>query len=171
MNTAAFVDPFLRTTDGILHTPNCVHPFDFVQGKPGPSLIRTYEYIPDRKQIDLPKYKNQVLCKGSAVGLDQDDKIVHFFSGRGLRFAGFLEGQTIDRAALWARGSVVLDIEGADDKKHRGAKVYCSGPNEFSLDHKRGSAEIGKIRFVQDGRSHVFFKQEDDKEPCYLIVN
>ncbi len=171
MNHAAFVDPFLRTTDGILKTPNHIHPFDFVQSQPGKSLIRVYEYIPDRKQIDLPKYKNQILCKGSAVGVDQDNHVVHFYAGRGLRFCGFLEGQTADRAAIWVRGSVVLDIPGADDTKHRGAKVYCTAPNEFSLGHKRGAAEIGKIRFVQNGRSHVFFKQEEDNAPCYLIVN
>lgn len=171
LSMKGFNDEFLRLTDGITHTPNCIPPFDFVQSQPRPSLIRVHEYIPDRKQTDLPKYTNMVLCQGAPCGLDQDNRVVHFYANRGLKFCGFLEGQTIDRAAIWVRGSVVLDIPGADDSKHRGCAVYCTSPTEFSLSAKRGAAEIGKIRFVQNGRSHVFFKQEDDKAPCYLVVN
>lgn len=168
MRMKGFNDEYLQTTEGV-RPPNCIHPFDFLKRQPKKSLNRTYEMIEDRKQTHLPKYPTHVLTQGSAVGLNCDQKVCHFYPDQDLIFLGFLEGQSEDQAAVWVRGSVSLYVEGADEGS-RGQKVYCSGPDSFSLRKSRGSAEIGIVRFSQNGRCNVFFRREGDPIPCDLHI-
>lgn len=167
MNT----DPFLVITDSV-KPPIGLSAIDFLKSSPGRSLNRTYELLSDHTEAThLPKYKNHFLCQGAAVGLDAENKIVHFYSDKNLKFAGFLTGQSGDglEASLKTRGSLLLEVPGATSEDI-GRDVFCSSPDMFSL-RPRG-AKIGKIRYVNEhGMSLVFFKQPDDPRPEYLHTN
>lgn len=159
-------DPYMRHVSEI-DTTWGTNAFDAALRLPGPSLLRTYECIDDTEQKDFPKSRNHVLCKGAAVGLDESGQCCHMVPG--MKFMGFLEAQTETRAGVRTRGSVVLQIEGVVDSDVK-KPVYCSGANDFSLDKKRGSSEIGKIRYIQNGRAAVAFKRFDDDRPLSLDV-
>ena len=167
MNT----DPYLILTDNV-KPPIGLNAIDFLKGSPGRSLTRTFELLTDHDEAThLPKYNNHFLCHGAACGLDHENKIVHFYSDQGLRFAGFLTGQSGDgtEAALKTRGSVLLHVPGATPEDV-GRDVFCSGPDAFSLSRK--GDKIGKIRHVNEhGMCLVFFKQTDDPRPEYLGTN
>lgn len=157
-------DPYLRRVSE-MDTPCGMNVFDAAMRLPGPSLTRTYESIADTEQKDFQKLADFLLCKGAACGLDESGKCVHMRPG--IDFLGFLEGQNETKAGVRTRGSIMLRIEGltdADVKK----TVYCSGPNDFSLDKKRGSSECGKIRYVQNGRAAVAFRRFGDERPLSL---
>jgi hypothetical protein len=124
--------------------------------------------IYDRVCQDFPKYPDHVLKKGAAIGIDESGKACHF--QKAMKFIGFLEGQSETKAGVWVRGSAGLWVIGATDAD-RGKPVYCLGPNEFSLEQVRGSAEIGAIRFVQGNESFVFFRRHGDPKPLFLHVD
>ena len=123
-----------------------------------------------RKKI-FPKYENHFMAQGAAIGLDQAGKIVHYYAGRGIRFAGFLIHQTLNKAVIKSRGSAFLKLEGVSPED-RGQRVFCSAPNQFSLKpSSNDDAEIGKIRFMERANfAAVAFKGENDSRPLNLKV-
>jgi hypothetical protein len=161
-------DPYLRNISEI-EIPIGMTALDAAQRTPGPSLIRFYETVADKEQQDYPRLQNYILARGAAVGVDESGRCCHFWAGRELRFVGFLEGQAERRAVVKTRGSIVLHIAGVQDAD-RLKPVYCHGPNDFSLDKLPGAAEIGKIRYVQNGRAAVAFRREGDDRPLNLDV-
>jgi hypothetical protein len=162
-----FVDPFLRTTDGI-EAKNGLSAFDVLTRTPGVIIGRSYELVSDSEQKNLPKYETHFLATGAAVAIDEQEKVVNFWPGRG-RFAGFLVGQSRDRATVQTRGSVFLRIAGVQEKD-RGRKVYCNSPNSFSLEPlSLNDAEIGIVRFWEsENYVAVAFKSENDTRPLDL---
>ena len=111
------------------------------------------------------------MATGAAIAIDQDNKVVHYWPGRDLRFAGFLVAQTKDRCQIQTRGSAFLKLEGVQPED-RGQRVYCNGPNSFSLKPSSiTDAEIGKVRFMERvNYAAVAFKREDDSRPLNLKV-
>jgi hypothetical protein len=144
-----------------------LNPHEAARLQPGRSIPRTFELISDTEQQEFAKPVDLILAKGAAVGLDEINECRHFWPGRGMRFLGFLVGQNENRAAVRTRASVVLKIKGAR-AEDRGAPVYAEGPNSFSLHKSAGAAEIGLVRFVQDGQTTVAFKRADDLRPLDL---
>jgi len=160
-------DKYLRHVNEI-DTPLGMSAYDAVRLSPGPSLVRHYETIDGAEQKDFKKNGDFVLAKGAAVGLDGGGDCCHFAPG--LKFVGFLEGnQNQGRCGVRTRGSVILKVEGATEADRK-APVYVNGPNDFSLERQGGAAEIGRIRFVQDGRAAVFFRSFNDNRPLILEV-
>jgi len=141
---------------------------DQARRSPGPSLVRVYEVTKDRETKVLRRDPDEILCKGAAAGEDEKGIVHHFTPG--LRFRGFIEGNSDpDRVVLRTRGSLLLNIPGADDAKHRGAVVYVSGANRFSLVVEAGSEEAGRIRYVR-GNSALAFRATGDERPLDLNV-
>lgn len=163
-----FIDKYLRTTDGVTARAGLTA-FDELQRTPGPLIGRVFEGVNDVEQKVLAKHLSHVMAAGAAVGLDETHKVVHYYPGRGIKFVGFLTAQTIDRATFKARGSAILKLEGVTDQD-KGQRVYCAGPNEFSLKPQSSNdAEIGNVRFKERANfAAVAFKGEDDKRPLYL---
>lgn len=160
-------DKYLRHIDDIKPIPGMTV-FDSAMKKPGASCVRTFEVTEDSKQQDFQKDKEEILAKGCACGLDTAGICRHFEPG--LRFLGFLEGQTEDRAGVKVRGAIVLTIEGTSAES-RGLPVFTSGPDQFSLKESRGAAEIGKIKYWQNGRVSVAFRRDGDPKPLNLSLN
>jgi len=167
---AEFVDKYLRKTDGIKARPG-FNSFDELKTQPSPSLLRSFEAVKDQEEKDFPKYENHFMAQGAAIGLDQAGKIVHYYAGRGIRFAGFLIHQTLNKAVIKSRGSAFLKLEGVSPED-RGQRVFCSAPNQFSLKpSSNDDAEIGKIRFMERANfAAVAFKGENDSRPLNLKV-
>ena len=150
---------------------------DESQATAGPSLNRTFERLPDPREEIMHVFKRdpeEILCKGAACGLDAEGIARHFQLGLG--FLGFVERNVeryssliTDGVCVKTRGAVNLKVEGATDE-HRGKPVFCSGPNDFSLEKQRGAAEIGKIRYFQNGRASVAFRRFDDNRPLNLSL-
>ena len=161
-------DPYLKHVSDI-EVPLGMTAHDAARVSPGPKIVRTFELLADSEEKDFPKSADHILAKGAACGLDETGQCSHL-SPDFPTFCGFLEGSTADRATLKTRGSVILQIEGAEDERHRGEPVFCYGPSDFTLDQVRGSVEIGRIRFVQDGRVAVAFKRFDDSRPLNLSL-
>lgn len=172
LSMKGFSDPYLRTTDEIKLRVLGLSLFDNLMREGGaefPRMLSCAGYESEH----FKKYENQRLAKGAAVGIDENFKLAHFWLGRGLKFVGFLGDQSAEEAGVRTRGTITLHIPGvkADD---RGKKVYCLGPNEFSLSHKTGAAEIGKIVYVDEDlneSAHVFHKRFDDERPEDLTIN
>jgi hypothetical protein len=163
-------DIYLRHVDEIF-CPLGLTPHDAAAIQPGPSIPRTFETVSDAEQKVYPKSNTSILAKGLPVGLDDAGECHHFYPGKGLRFCGFLTGQTAQQAAVKTRGSIVLRIDGVTDTDNdRGKEVYCGGPNIFSLTQQKGGALIGQVRYVQNGRAAVAFRGVDDKRPPNLII-
>jgi hypothetical protein len=150
-----------------IEVPLGLTPHDAACLSPGPSLVRTFEFVADSEQKDYPKSGEYILCKGAAVGLDESGQCCHYAPG--LNFVGFLLGQTENRACVKTRDSIVLKIEGVSDEDQR-QPVFCSGPNEFTLDRQQGAVEIGKIRFVENGLAIIAFRRFNDDRPLNLDV-
>lgn len=166
MNCQKSSDPYLRHASD-LKPPLGMSASDFARMTPGPSLARTFEMTRDEEQKDYPKSPKLILCRGAAIGLDESGTCTHMAPG--LKFLGFLESQNELRAGLRTRGSVLLTIPGATDKD-RGKSICCDGPNSFSMGKKRGAAEIGKVRFVQNGKAAIAFRRYNDDRPLNLDV-
>lgn len=173
LSMKGFTDPFLRTTDGLERSPVIgLSPFDYLMQKGGPEFPRMMS-VGGYENDHFKKYPNQRLAKGSAVSLDENHKLVHFWPGRGLRFVGFLNAQNADEGGVRVRGVVELPIEGVTEK-HRGEKVFCSGPDLFHLDNRSGAACIGRVAHVREdkpGWANVFHKRFDDERPIDLTLN
>lgn len=165
MERATAADNYLRKVSDIQPILGMTA-FDAALRQPGPGINRIYEIVKGSKQQDFPKDKGEILCKGAAVGLDEAGTCRHFSPG--IKFLGFLEGQSESRAGVRIRGAVVLKIEDVMDES-RGLPVFTTGPDNFSLKKAHG-AEIGKIRFVQDGRASVAFRRDGDETPLDLNV-
>ena len=142
--------------------------FDVARAMPGKSLTRTFESIEDETQKDFPKYSDHILARGAICGLDESGNVTHFAPGQ--RFVGILEGQTEKRANVRVRGSVVVRVKGATSEDDRGKCVYCSDFISFTLQKESGAAEVGRIRFFQEGRAAVAFKRIEDEKPLNLKV-
>jgi len=159
-------DNYLRHGSAIV-PPIGMTPLDYAKVTPNRSLVRTFEMIHDTEQKDYPKSREHILAKGAACGLDDAGRCSHYQPG--MKFVGFMEGQSDIRAGIRTRGSVVLRIDGATDA-YRGRPVYCSGCNSFTLEKQRGAVEIGRIRYVQGGRAAVAFRRFDDDRPLNLDI-
>ena len=129
---------------------------------------RTYEMVSDQQQREFPKASGATVLKGQAVALDQDGHVVPFAPGG--RFLGFCTGQTATKCAVQVRGSIVLLLRGVTED-HAGTPVFCDGPNSFSIEKRRGSAEVGKVRYSQNERCAVAFRREGDEKPLNLRVD
>ena len=166
--SGAIGDPYILFERDIVLRPG-ESSVDAARRIPRPSIHRVYEILAsEAEQIRRKRIPGIILCPGAAVGINKDNHIGHFWPGRGLDFLGFLVALGDNReAAVQVRGSVVIKLPGA--KPH--AKVYCSGPDSFSLIPTPGSAEIGAIRFVQNDRASVFFKRAGDPRPLNLDVS
>ena len=161
-------DPYLRHISDV-DVPIGMTPHDAAKRTGGPSLVRTFEQLRDREQRVYPKNQEYIFCKGASIGVDEDGQAFHFSQELDLRFVGFLLGDTGDRAEVLTRGSVILKIEGATDAD-RGAVVFCTGVNSFTLRKEKKAAEIGKIRYVQDGKAAVAFRRQGDERPLNLDI-
>ena len=162
-------DQYLRHIADVKSIPGMTA-FDAAMRQPGPSIPRTYEILKGSEQTNFPKPQEVIMAQGAACGVDSGGMLRHFWPGQGLKWAGFLVAQTHDTGSVKTRGSIVLKVETATDENRR-RPVYCYGPNEFSIENKPGSVEIGKIRFTQDGRSNVAFRREGDQRPLNLKIN
>lgn len=161
-------DPYLRFTKDITPRIGCTI-LDEVRLSPGPSLTRAFERIADEEDRRFNRNPATILCKGAALGIDEAGEVGHFWPGRGLKFIGYLEGNAEKELAVKTRGSVVLSIPDASEG-NRGDRVYCAGPNTFTLSPTRGAAEIGRVRYWQAGRSTVAFRREGDERPLDLKI-
>lgn len=172
LSMKGFSDPYLRTTDEIKLRVIGYSLFDNLMREGGPEFPRMMS-CGDYEQANFKKYENQRLAKGAAVALDENHKLVHFWPGRGLKFLGFVGGQSAEDAGVRTRGRIDLYVEGVIEK-HLGAKVYCSGPDDFHLNNRSGSACIGKIVYVYEHKPSwalVYHKSWDDPRPEDLHVN
>jgi len=161
-------DQYLRHVSEI-DAPIGMTPHDAARHSPGPSLPRAFEEVRDREQCVYPKSEEYIFCRGAAIGVDEDGQAFHFSPELDHRFVGFLLADVGNRADVQTRGSVVLRIEGATDSD-RGKAVYCAGVNSFTLCKGKGAAEIGKIRYVQDGKAAVAFRRQGDERPLNLDI-
>lgn len=163
-------DPYLRHTSDFPRRPG-LSALDVAEKTPfAKSLSRCYEtiYRGKREKLFYKKDSTYILQKGCAVGLDETGTAQHFKPG--MKFLGLVEGQDLDRVCVRTRDSVILRIPGTSDDTDRGRSVYCHGPNDFSLEPREGSAEIGQVRFVQGEMVAVFFKKYNDDRPVDLVV-
>lgn len=158
-------DPYIRLTKAV--TPRAgFTALDEVRATGGPSLTRVYERVPDEKQSRFDRNPEKILCPGAALGRDAAGEVHHY--RQGLKFIGFLIANGESDLAVKVRGSIVLSIPGAFEV-NRGDSVYCSGPNTFSLEPI--GAEIGKVRYYQDGRCAVAFRRQGDEKPLDLRID
>ncbi len=142
----------------------------------GPSLPRIYEQIPDHEERRFNRNPETILCVGAAVGIDEAGEVHHFWADQGLRFLGFLVANSEKELVVKTRGAIILKIEGASEGG-RGDKVFCSGPNTFTL--RNIGAEIGKVRHFQKNdpgdyridRGAVAFRSEGDETPLDLSTD
>ena len=172
LSMKGFSDPYLRTTDDIKLRVIGYSLFDNLMREGGPEIPRMMS-CGDYEQANFKKYENQRLAKGAAVALDENHKLVHFWPSRKLRFVGFLNAQNAEEAGVRTRGTIVLHIPGVRTE-HRGEKVYCSCPNDFHLDNRRGAAQIGSILYVDEDlneSAYVYHKRFDDERPEDLTLN
>lgn len=142
---------------------------DVARRIPARSIHRVYEVLSDEvEQAHRKRVPGVILCPGAACGINTDGNVAHFWPGRDLDFFGFLIAQGDDRkCAIQVRGAIVIILP--DGKP--GAKVYCSGPNTFSLSETPGAALIGAVRYVQGDKCSVFFKRAGDQRPLNMKVN
>lgn len=133
------------------------------------SISRTYELMLDVAQVHRKRIPGVILCPGAACGINSDGHVTHFWPGQDLEFLGFLVAQGDERmVSVKTRGSLILKLPSAEP----GNKVYCQGPDIFSLTETPGSAEIGKIRYCRgDDRCAVAFKREGDSRPLDLDLS
>jgi hypothetical protein len=156
-------DPYIRHTADIKPRAGFSHLQEY-RATPGPSLVRRFEMVRDSEEKRFGRDQRTVLCKGAAVGIDAAGTVGHF--RKGLRWIGFLEGNSETEVAIRTRGVVILRIEGAGPAD-LGRSVFCGGPNTFGFSESLGPA-IGAVRFFQDGFTAVSFRREGDSRPLIL---
>lgn len=143
---------------------------DEAKTMPRVSIARTYETIAGEEQGIFKRDPSTVLCPGAAIGRHRQTKtITHFSAGEDLDFLGFLIANGDKETAVRVRGSALLLIPDLTSEDI-GRPVYCTGPNEFSLEKSRGAACIGGIRYIEGRRAAVFFKRFDDERPLDLNI-
>ncbi len=122
---------------------------------------------------------NEIMCTGSAVGLDEKNMVRHFWSGNNLRFLGILRCHLGDgKALVITRGHVVMDSSRWANAPHirdhcridAGEPVYSSHPKFFHLGIQPDAIEIGKMSRLLKVTGSPFqvaivFKRSDDAEP------
>lgn len=133
------------------------------------NISRTYESINDTEQVDRKRLKDEILCPGAACGISADGLVRHFFPDRDLSWLGFLIALGDNGVVcVRTRGSVILHLPGAV----RGQRVFCSGPDKFSLIETKGSVEIGLVRHISEAvKAAVAFKRAGDSRPLNLDVS
>jgi len=160
-------DPFLTLIKDIKPRPG-FSPLDEYRMSPRKSISRSYELVSFSEQIRWKSQEGVILCPGSAVGIDSDSCVCHFWPNLGLEFIGFLIASGDNReVAVKSRGSVILNLQEAQP----GNSVFCCGPDTFSLTKSPGSAEIGKVRFCQGNRAAVAFRRTGDERPLNLEIS
>jgi hypothetical protein len=164
-----FHDHFLIHSKDVTPRLGCTF-LDEMKLRGGQSLARKWESVQDAQEQQFKRDPLAFLCQGAAMGLSEKENIaVHYWAGRNLKFIGFLIGQAETGAVIKTRGSVVLLVPGAIEGD-RGRSVFCTAPNAFSLSRASGAAEIGQIRYVQNGHCAVAFKRADDEKPLDLSL-
>ncbi len=138
-------------------------------------LIRTKEIIEKEPfgYKKLPRDPETLLCAGAACGIDHDGIVRHCYPNiydlKG--FIGFVETNLGNgKVSVWVRGAVILKIGGITSADV-GKTVFCTGPNDFTLNGTTGGFAVGEVKFVQPDREHqacVEFKSYDDQKPLNL---
>ena len=174
MKTTVEADKFLRHKKDIPIIPG-LSLEDAASRVPFTRMTRTKEIV-EREPFNYKKLQRDpesLLCSGAAVGIDHAGVVRHCYINlydlKG--FLGFVE-QNLDygKVHVWVRGAVILKIEGVTDA-HVARTVYCTGPNDFTLDGTSGGLAIGEVKFVQPDRGNqvcVEFRAYDDPKPLNL---
>ena len=107
----------------------------------------------------------RALAQGSVCSLNERGEAQPFDPGK--PFCGFvikLLDDGVAKAAIYARGAVVLRVEGLEASS-LGRPIHALEPNRFGLD---GGAEVGQIIAIENlerGLAVVAFKRADDPRP------
>lgn len=166
-NLKTIHDPYLRYVRDYNPTPGFTA-FDYAKRQPTKNcFIRTYE-IDGVEWSSFSKSPEVVLAQGAACGIDKNGVCQHFWLNRGLKFVGFLGGQTETEARVMTLGVIELRFGSIDYSKiEKGAPVFCLAPNEFSLCGRDGAPIIGVVTIVrvQENCVKVAFRKEGDMRP------
>lgn len=166
--SSVFYDPYIRLVKDIPAPPLGMSIIQFSKVRPGPSIPRDRETGLKEENRGYPRDKGELLCRGAAVGLDENGVCrhiwPHFVPQRFLGFA--IANLENDQILVTTLGAFQLRIPGIKPADHR-KPVYASGPNTFTLEKQKAVVKIGIVRFVQpdvSDRASVAFKRHDSEE-------
>lgn len=142
-------DPYIRYVKDV-RAPIGMSVIDAARTQPGPSIVRGYDTGVKKEERIYPRDKDELLCRGAAVGVSEDGICrhiwPHFAPQKPLGFVvANLDG---DKVLVVTYGAVFLIISGIVPAD-QGKPVYALGPNTFTLEKQRALVEIGIVRFIQ----------------------